>query len=110
MMCGIARLVFKVIPKSPYLILEARSKSGGGPWSVQLRLWAMPDETGTCMANYSFLSNKAKGHLGDSFRLTLGRVKVATAQLFKPPTFDTDTEVIELDFLESGVPPRRLLH
>jgi hypothetical protein len=70
----------------------------------------MPDETGTCMANYSFLSNKANGHLGDSFRLTLGRGKGGDSSIIQAPTFDTDTEVIELDFLESGVPPRRLLH
>lgn len=62
------------------------------------------------MAHYSFLLDEAKDHLGGSFRLTLGRVEVATAQVFQLPTFGAGTEVMELDFLEAGVPPRRVLH
>jgi hypothetical protein len=86
-------------------IVEARL--GSQPWSLRIRPWSPPDDTGTCMAYVSFLMDTAPWTAGTPMRLTVGPRDVGSCiiqQIESIPKAD----LLERDFLdvERGGPVR----
>jgi hypothetical protein len=57
-------------------IVEARLASE--PWSLRVRPWGDPDESGTCMAYVEFLMDEAPWVAGTPIRLTIGPNEVGS--------------------------------
>lgn len=86
-------------------IVEARLESE--PWSLRVRPWGVPDETGTCMAYVEFLISEAPWTAGTPIPLTVGPHDIGFCiipQVESVPKSD----LIERDFLdlERGGPVR----
>lgn len=87
--------------KWPTTVLTAEARSAAGPWSMRAELWGPPDDDGNALAWVTFLSPDAPVKLLESqpsFDVTLGHTKVATCSLCLSMT---DTEAVDIDFLES---------
>jgi hypothetical protein len=67
-----------VVPRhsSNEVIVEARL--GSQPWSMRIRPWTPPDDTGTCMAFVSFLTDDAPWVKNTPIQLTIGAQEVGT--------------------------------
>jgi hypothetical protein len=100
-----ARVVFDPALRARWptteVIVEARLL--GEPWSIKLRLWSPPDETGTCMASAVFLIPDAPHVVGIPITLTLGRTVVGRCTLISKPERNPALSM-ELDFLEVSTP------
>lgn len=79
----------------------AEARVDGEPWSIRLRLWSAPDETGTCMAWAETLRPDAPVRSRERIELTLGRTVVGTCVLAElKPTVEGAPR--ELDFLDAA--------
>ena len=81
--------------------LIAESRVDGQPWSIRLRLWSAPDETGTCMAWAETLRPDAPVRTGEPIELTLGRTVIGTCVLAKMVA-PVEGAPRELDFLDAS--------
>jgi hypothetical protein len=86
-------------------IVEARL--GSQPWSLRVRPWSAPDDTGTCMAYVSFLMDEAPWTSGEPIRLTAGARDVGSC-IIRQVECIPDADLVERDFLdiELGGPVR----
>ena len=80
----------------PTRALVAEARLDGNPWSVRLRLWSAPDDTGACMASAAFLSPDAPYEAGKPIGLTLGSTTIGTFTLTATRRATYDDEAIDL--------------
>lgn len=77
----------------------AESRVDGQPWSIRLRLWSPPDETGTCVAWAETLRPEAPIPTDVPIELRLGTTIIGRCVLAGAVT-PVDTGLRELDFLD----------
>jgi hypothetical protein len=88
-------------PKSATtLVVEARPALE--PWSVRLRITDAPDDSGTCLAWVSFLSDQAPIEPGKPVSLTLGPTPIGTLWLAQSTL--ARGSWVERDFLDATAP------
>ena len=82
----VARLMFKLELRDmwPTSEIVAEAHLGTEIFSLWLRLWSAPDDTGgACMADGSFLVPNISAPVNTPIRLTLGRTTIATCIIEK---------------------------